>query len=151
VQHHIIGTFEECALSSFVQPGHLRCFAYSCGIPGRKSEDVWMVFPLESKIEKKLEHRQLSTNPIGFSEQALGSISHNRKTESENQKQRRSLRRASYNTVQHLSSPLKNRAQFFTIRRWKRYKKCAWYPRPPRSRKRSGTSSRLADVLPFGP
>jgi hypothetical protein len=52
LQHHIIGTFEQRALSSFVQSGLLRCFAYSCGIPGRKSEDVWIVFPLESKIEE---------------------------------------------------------------------------------------------------
>jgi hypothetical protein len=62
VQHHIIGTFQRHALSSFVQP-------VSCAVlhtPGRKSEDVWIVFPLASK---KLEHLELSMASIGFSEE----------------------------------------------------------------------------------
>jgi hypothetical protein len=107
---------------------------------------------LSIRIEnrKKLEHRQLSANPIGFSAQALGSISHNGKTESENQKQRRSLRRASYDTVQHLSSPLKNRAQFFTIRRSEAVQEMRLVSSAATQPQRSGTSSRLADVLPFG-
>jgi hypothetical protein len=33
----------------------------------RKSEDVWMVLPLESK---KIEHLELSMAAIGFSEEA---------------------------------------------------------------------------------
>jgi hypothetical protein len=52
-----------------------------------------------------------------FSEEALGSTSHNRKRESENQKQQQSLRSASCNAVQHLWLQIQHRALFSSWRR----------------------------------
>jgi hypothetical protein len=64
VQHHIIGIFEGRALSCFVQSNFVPCFAYSCGTPGRKSEDVRIVFPLEPKKLPRPQVQQLPRIPL---------------------------------------------------------------------------------------
>jgi hypothetical protein len=85
------------------------------GLLGRKSEDVRIVLPLESK---KRAHLELPMAAIRVSGEAafLAAISHPRKRESEKQIQKRSLGRVLCNVVQDLSE-VKNPPPFFAIRR----------------------------------
>jgi hypothetical protein len=67
-------SYSACSTTLLVVSRGVRCpLLYnpaSCAIlhtAERKSEDVWMVLPLESK---KIEHLKLSMAAIGFSEEA---------------------------------------------------------------------------------